>query len=118
MADDIRIGRAQDQDAVRLSLKTRAEPGSGVKGPGGVTARGNPGVVPNDGDGLIDISTSKTIQQTLSPEAMEAERRTRVEELKKAVQSNTYRRSSEEIAGALLEEVNTEIRSMRGRIPE
>jgi anti-sigma28 factor (negative regulator of flagellin synthesis) len=66
----------------------------------------------------VDVSLAKAISAELSPEAMVAERRSRVEKLKQLVAEGNYNPSSEAVARAVGEEIMYEIFGAQGATTE
>jgi len=61
-------------------------------------------------DVLVDVALAQSIGTTLDPATMEAERRAKVEDLRRRIQNKTYTMpSSQELAEKLAEEINFEI---------
>jgi anti-sigma28 factor (negative regulator of flagellin synthesis) len=61
----------------------------------------------------IDISLSRYINQALNSEEIIAQRKARVEELKRLIADNNYNPSSEDVASAIGNEIALEILSNR-----
>ena len=95
-----------DQEALKILKKDHA-PKSARSG----VAHPDTGVEKmNDSDDTVQIGLSRSIQQILDPQQMDAARRTKVEELKKKVEEGTYiMPSSAELAQAVGQELTFEI---------
>ncbi len=103
----IRSRDEQQQDALRLLDQNSTAANKSKK-------RGALGQLTGDDktqDGItVDVPLGRSIGQQLDPSVFEAERRARVEDIKKRVQSGTYTLpSSEEVAQKLSEEIGFEI---------
>lgn len=68
------------------------------------------------GEDKVNVEIAKLINDQLNPDVLLAERRSRVEDLKRLVQSGQYKPKSEDVARSMIEEVATEI-FMSGPIP-
>lgn len=89
------------QDAVKLALQ-KANERSKVQG-----AKQNAAEEAHTSRSeRIDLSLGRAIHQILDPQAMAEERRAKVEELKRLVQSGQYNPSSLEVARALGQEIS------------
>jgi hypothetical protein len=72
----------------------------------------------DDSEGRIAVGVGQQIQAELNPTALAATRRQRVEELKELVRAGKYNPPIMEVAARVAEELDAEIFSMKGRIPE
>jgi hypothetical protein len=97
------VTEALHQDAVKINTKGKAGGASLI--PGQIP------VAPTRIEDKVDVGLAKAIQSQLDPEAMKTERRQRVEELKKLVQSGQYNPPSQAVASSIAEELFLEISS-------
>lgn len=91
-----------EQDAVRIHSRTK-----GLRGQGQLedTALAEA----ERAEEKVNLALARAIKNELDPEGMAAERRQRVSELKKLVQSGQYNPPASEVARAIANEISTEI---------
>lgn len=101
------VGEAQ-QDAVRISRQQQA-----VKEKSNSASQSSSGK--NSSTDSVDVTVAKMISEQLDPTRMAAERREKIERLKKLIASGEYKPSSEAVAQAVLDELSFEIDSSSAR---
>ena len=96
------IGEAQ-QDAVKVS-RQNLNPRDKAAGAAVQQKSGKDSATDS-----VDVTMAKMISEQLDPTRMAAERRDKIERLKKLIASGDYKPSSEAVAQAVLDEVGFEI---------